>query len=241
MNALLIFLKEPIAGKVKTRLAASVGEEEAALRYKAMVAVLLEQLEGLTNTHVRFCYAPDDAEEAISFWLLPQLRGDVIKRGEKDYLFTPSKNAPAFSIDFKPQGNGDLGDRLERSMTAAHREGYEKVAVMGTDCIHCGARWINMAFLQTKENICTIGPSGDGGYYLLATSSDCPDVFQNIPWSSTETLASTINAAKNSSMDVRLLPELLDIDDEESWNTAIDSAIGGKLKATLEKLKKSAC
>ena len=70
MNALLVFLKEPTPGMVKTRLAESVGHEEAARRYRALVAVLLQQLEGLKDTHVRFCYAPDDAGDAISFWIL---------------------------------------------------------------------------------------------------------------------------------------------------------------------------
>ncbi len=64
---------------MKTRLVATVGDEEAVKRYRSMVVVLLEQLEGLNNTHVRFCYAPDDATDAIKFWLLPQLRGHTAK------------------------------------------------------------------------------------------------------------------------------------------------------------------
>lgn len=235
MNALLIFLKEPIAGNVKTRLAATVGEEEAAKRYKAMVNVLLEQLEGLSNTHVRFCYTPDDAGEAISFWLLPELRGDVIKRSS-DFVFTPEKNAPPFTVDFKPQGDGDLGDRLERATSQAFADGYHKVAVIGTDCIHCGSRWINTAFLQTKEHNCVIGPSADGGYYLLATSKPTPELFRNIPWSHPETLTATTATASKLGIEVLKLPELLDIDDADSWDAAIDSAIGGKLKAALKKI-----
>jgi glycosyltransferase A (GT-A) superfamily protein (DUF2064 family) len=235
MNALLIFLKEPIPGNVKTRLAASVGNEEAARRYKAMVSVLLEQLEGLSNTHVRFCYAPDDAEEAISFWLLPELRGDVIKRTQ-DFIFTPKKNAPPFTIDFKAQGIGNLGERLERATEQAFSEGYDKVAVIGTDCIHCGSRWINAAFLQTKENSCVLGPCEDGGYYLLATAKSEPSLFRNIPWSDSATLAATKQAAKDAGLDLVNLPSLVDIDDETSWNAALDSAIGGKLKAALKKV-----
>lgn len=234
MNALLIFVKEPIAGTVKTRLAATVGDEEATKRYRAMVAVLLQQLEGLTNTHVRFCYAPDDAADAISFWLLPQLRGDVIKRGS-DFLFTPKKHAPAFSIDFAAQGTGDLGDRLERATTKAFADGYEKVAAIGTDCVHCGSRWINAAFHQTKENSCVIGPSEDGGYYLLATARNAPSLFQNIPWSSADTCSETEREAMNLGLTVVHLPQLIDIDDESCWDAVIDSAIGGKLKSALKK------
>ena len=234
MNALLIFLKEPIDGKVKTRLAASVGEKEATRRYRAMVAVLLQQFEGLNNTHVRFCYSPDDATDAITFWLLPQLRGHVIKRSS-DYLFTPEKNAPAFSIDFAAQGEGDLGGRLERATNKAFADGYEKVAVIGSDCIHCGSRWINAAFHQTKENSCVIGPSEDGGYYLLATAKRAPSLFQHIPWSAEDTCSKTEREAMNLGLTVVHLPQLIDIDDESCWDAAIDSAIGGKLKSALKR------
>lgn len=232
MNTLIIFLKEPIPGKVKTRLGATTGHEEAAKRYKAMVEVLLIQLEGLTNTHVRFCYAPDDAGDAVSFWILPLLRGEIIKRKE-DFLFTPSKNAQAFTIDFTPQGEGDLGARLERATEQAFADGAEKVAVMGTDCIHCGSRWINAAFLQTKEDSCVIGPSLDGGYYLLATARPEASLFRNIPWSAENTLSETKCAAEKAQLNITLLPELEDIDDKAGWDAAIQSAIGGKLKAAL--------
>lgn len=232
MNTLIIFLKEPIAGKVKTRLAATTGHEEAVKRYKAMVEVLLQQLEGLSNTHVRFCYAPDDADDAIRFWILPLLRGDVIKRS-RDFLFTPTKHAPAFTIDFTPQGEGDLGERLERATAHAFASGAKKVAIIGSDCVHCGSRWINAAFLQTKEDSCVLGPCGDGGYYLLATSSHQPALFHDIPWSSEHTLAETVKAAEKANLAITHLPPLQDIDDEESWDEAMNSAVGGKLKAAL--------
>lgn len=234
MNTLIIFLKEPIPGKVKTRLGATIGHEEATKYYRAMVEVLLQQLEGLKNTHVRFCYAPDDAGEAISFWILPLLRGDIIKRS-KDFLFTPTKNAQPFTIDFTAQGEGNLGDRLERATTQAFADGADKVAIMGTDCVHCGSRWINAAFLQTKAGSCVVGPSLDGGYYLLSTAMLEPSLFQNIPWSATNTLEETERAAKKADLDVIHLPPLLDIDDEESWNSVMESAIGGKLKAALRR------
>lgn len=230
MNVLLIFLKEPVPGNVKTRLAASVGNEEAAKRYRSMVAVLLEQLEGLNNTHVRFCYAPDDADDAIKFWILPQLRGHTINQGST-FLFTPEKHAQPFTIDFAHQGVGDLGQRLERATTQAFDDGYAKVAVIGTDCIHCGSRWINAAFLQTSTDRCVLGPSDDGGYYLLSTARKSTSLFQNIPWSSTDTLRMTEQAAVASKLTVVRLPPLVDIDDEADWEEVLNSAIGGKLRA----------
>ncbi|MFC5050964.1 DUF2064 domain-containing protein [Rubritalea spongiae] len=235
MNALLIFLNEPIDGKVKKQLAASIGDEQANLRYKAIVSVLLEQLEGLSNTHVRFCYAPDDAGDAITFWLIPELRGDVIKRST-DFIFTPEKNAPPFTVDFHPQGEGSLSSCVQRATDQAFSEGYQKVAVIGTDCVHCGARWINAAFLQTKENSCVIGPAENGSCYLLSTAKPTPTLFANAPWDDSEPLEATKIAVKDANLELVKLPPLLSIEDETHWNSAIDSAIGGKLKAALKKL-----
>lgn len=236
MNVLLIFLKEPIPGKVKTRLASTLGPEEAARCYRAMVAVLLQQLEGLTNTHVRFCYAPDDAGEAVSFWILPQFRGEVTTHPD-GFLFSPSKHAPDFTIDFSPQGEGDLGQRLERASAQAFSEGFSKVAVIGTDCVDCGARWVNAAFLQTRPQQAVIGPAHDGGYYLLATATHYPQLFHNIPWSSSQTLSATETAAASAALSVSLLPPLADIDDHASWESALSSPIGGKLKAAHKRLQ----
>lgn len=234
MNALLIFLKEPILGKVKPRLAATVGEDEAVKRYRSMVAVLLEQLEGLNNTHVRFCYAPDDAADAIKFWLLPQFRGHTVTQGDS-FLFTPLKNATPFTIDFMAQGDGDLGQRLKRATSQAFDDGYQKVAVMGTGCVHCGSRWINTAFSQTTPMRCIIGPSGDGGYYLLATAKKSEGLFHNIPWSSENTLSKTEQAASAIDLTVLRLPQLVNIEDESSWEVVLSSAIGGKLRAALKR------
>ena len=234
MNALLVFLKEPTPGMVKTRLAESVGHEDAARRYRALVAVLLQQLEGLKDTHVRFCYAPDDAGDAISFWILPQLRGDTAKQAE-NFLFTPEKNAPAFTIDFRAQGDGHLGNRLERATSQAFDEGYTKVAVIGSDCIHCGARWINTGFSHVKQDSCVVGPSEDGGYYLLATAQKSPQLFQNINWSSENTRSETELAATKMGLTLVHLPELRDVDDEEDWDHILQSAIGGKLTAALKR------
>ena len=141
------------------------------------------------------------------------------------------KHAQPFTIDFAHQGVGDLGQRLERATTQAFDDGYAKVAVIGTDCIHCGSRWINAAFLQTSTDRCVLGPSDDGGYYLLSTARKSTSLFQNIPWSSTDTLRMTEQAAVASKLTVVRLPPLVDIDDEADWEEVLNSAIGGKLRA----------
>ena len=143
MRLLMVFLKEPIPGKVKTRLASTVGAEEAARRYKALVEVLLRQLQGLENCRIRFCYAPDDADDAIRFWLLPLMNASS---GESENVYlAPTALGEKYrqEIDFRPQGQGDLGERMQRAFAEGFTDGYEQIAVIGTDCPDCGARWIN--------------------------------------------------------------------------------------------------
>ena len=225
-NLLIIFLDEPIPGKVNTRMASDHGDEEASVRYRAMTSVLLQQLEGLNNTRVRFCYSPDDAGEAISFWVLPLLRGHVIKRGQS-FLYTPERNATAFNIEFAPQGEGPEHERLKRTTEQAFKDGFSKVASIHSNCIQCGSRWINAAFLQTKDNTCTIGPAPDDEHYLLATTQFYPELFS--PEQPPQAVAESLG------LKLITLPELPKIHTSAHWDQTLEDPIGGKLKAAHKK------
>ncbi len=237
MRLLLVFLKEPIPGKVKTRLAQDVGDEDASRYYKALVEVLLRQLQGLQDCRIRFCYAPDDAEDAIRFWLLPEMRA-TSSSTEGLYLAPHSHTVekPIQEVDFRPQGSGHLGDRLDRALTSAFEEDYNEVAVIGTDCPDCGARWINAAFSRLnsdKGHDLVIGPSTDGGYYLMILKSPAPTLFQNIPWSENDVFEKTAEAAKSAGLNLESLPELSDVDHLSDWERVIASPLGAALKKAL--------
>jgi rSAM/selenodomain-associated transferase 1 len=239
MRLLLVFLKEPIPGQVKTRLAADVGDDDAARYYKALVEVLLRQLQGLNNCRIRFCYTPDDAEDAIRFWLLPEMR--ATSAPSKNLYLAPTSHATtelSQEIDFHAQRDGDLGDRLERAFAQGFTDGFSEIAVIGTDCPDCGARWINAAFSRLAahtSNHSVIGPSKDGGYYLLALNAPTPDLFQNIPWSQSNVLESTLSAAHSppDPMTTELLPELTDVDNLSDWQRVRNSPLGAALKKAL--------
>jgi len=240
MRLLLVFLKEPIPGKVKTRLAQDVGDEDASRYYKALVEVLLKQLQGLQECRIRFCYAPDDAEDAIRFWVLPEMRA-TSSSTEGLYLAPHSHtehtvSKPTQEVDFRPQGSGNLGDRLDRAFKVAFEDDYSEVAVIGTDCPDCGARWINAAFSRLssdKGHDLVIGPSTDGGYYLLALKSPAPTLFQNIPWSENDVFEKTAEAAKSAELALESLPELSDVDHLNDWERVIASPLGAALKKAL--------
>lgn len=237
MRLLLVFLKEPIPGKVKTRLARDVGDEDASRYYKALVEVLLRQLQGLEDCRIRFCYAPDDAEDAIRFWLLPEMRA-TSSSSEGLYLAPHSHTVdqPTQEVDFRPQGNGHLGDRLNRAFKAAFEDDFNEIAVIGTDCPDCGARWINAAFSRLSSDTgrdIVIGPSTDGGYYLMALKSPAPLLFQNIPWSEADVFEKTSEAAKSIGLTLESLPELSDVDHLSDWERVIASPLGAALKKAL--------
>lgn len=220
---LLVFLKEPLPGRVKTRLAASVGAEAAASIYRAMVRVLLRQLSGLADCRVRFCYAPDDAGESVRFWILPEI------------MDAPEIDLDHERVEFHPQGEGDLGARLVRATEAAFAEGYEKVAVIGSDCIEISSRWIHAALTQLNgRHDAVIGPSPDGGYHLLATSRPLPVLFAGIPWSSPDTCSATLARAAAHGLTAYVLPPLPDIDTPQDYEAALAGPLGRRLRRLVE-------
>ncbi len=225
MRLLLLFLKEPLPGKVKTRLGDSLGAEQAAVVYRAMVRLLLTQLSGLEQCHLRFCYTPDDAHDAIRFWLLPEI------------MELPEIQLSLEHIDFRPQGEGDLGARLTRSARQAFEEGYRKIAFIGSDCIEISSRWIHAAFAQLNDrNDAVIGPTPDGGYHLLAMQRYLPVLFKDIPWSTSATGQVTASRAAEEGISLYQLPPLPDIDTEEDYKSALDGPLGLRLQNTVEKL-----
>ena len=237
MRLLLVFLNEPIPGTVNTRLALDVGEAEAARYYQAMVEVLLRQLQGLQNCRIRFCYTPDDAGEAIRFWLLPGMRA---ASGPEDgvYLAPQSQTDHALTqeVDFRPQGDGDFSARIERAFTEGFNEGYREIAIIGSNCLECGARWINAAFSRLHDQSsrdAVIGSSTKGNDYLLILKSNAPELFENIPWNGDNVFTTTLSAARRAGLYVESLPRLEEIIELRDWQGALASPLGAALKKAL--------
>ena len=227
MRLLLLFLKEPLPGEVKTRLAATVGAEQAATVYRAMVRLLLMQLSGLEQCHLRFCYTPDDAHDAIQFWILPEI------------MDTPEIKLNLEHIDFRAQGGGDLGARLTRAARQAFQEGYQKVAFIGSDCIELSSRWIQAAFAQLNDtHDAVIGPTPDGGYHLLGMQRYLPALFDRIPWSTPVTCQITTERAAEEGISLYTLPSLPDIDTEEDYKSTLVGPLGPRLQKIVESLGK---
>jgi hypothetical protein len=139
-NILEIHIEEPTSDPAKPSIHHSLAGDlaEAEKRYRALIHVLISQLTGLNQTHVKFIVSPVDPEavEAVGFWILPLFRGNIVKSG--DYFhFTPEQNAPEFTIEITANDS-----------TNGH---YEKSARLSAHCPQCSSRWINAAMQQCSE------------------------------------------------------------------------------------------
>jgi len=189
-NHLIIFVKAPRCGTVKTRLARAIGDEAACAAYRRMVEEVVDRLASLASVELRF--TPDDAVTEIRQW-----RRD--------------------NWQLRPQGEGDLGQRLERAFAEAFAKGAQRVAVIGSDCPAITPADIELAWSVLGTSDAVLGPSQDGGYWLIGLREPRPTLFQSIDWSTDKVLNQTLRRARARNLKVELLRELSDVDTESDW------------------------
>jgi rSAM/selenodomain-associated transferase 1 len=191
---LIVFVRAPHPGHVKTRLAQSVGPEAACLIYQILAGRVLQQIKSCRTVQLRF--SPDDAED------------EVRPLGRRGWTLAP-------------QGRGDLGQRLKRAFRDGFAGGAERVAIIGSDCPEISSRDIQDAWTALDSDDLVVGPSEDGGYWLIAMrrpfSRSHAALFSVIPWSTERVLETTLRRAASLGLRVRLLRELSDIDTEKDW------------------------
>lgn len=187
---LIIFVKAPRPRGVKTRLAESLGNDEACAAYKILVERLIQNLRSLSQVELRF--APDDAIEEIRPWL---------QNGWQ----------------LRPQGQGDLGAKLKRAIQENFEAGAKRVVVIGSDCPEIVVADIEAAEFALAANDVVIGPATDGGYWLVGLRGPEPGLFENIPWSTEDVFATTLSRVRERGLSYQLLRELDDVDRPEDW------------------------
>jgi len=187
---LIVFVKAPRAGRVKTRLAQSVGADAACVIYQVLVGNLLRQIDSLGAVQLRF--SPDGAEKEIRPW---RRKGWVLA----------------------PQGSGGLGRRLMAAFREAFAAGFERVAVIGSDSPEITPNDIEDAWAALGEHDVVLGPTKDGGYWLIALRKVFPKLFKGIPWSTERVFEKTVEQARAAALRVHCLRELEDIDTEQDW------------------------
>lgn len=196
MNAsrvLIVMAKAPVEGRVKTRLGASLGHREAVRVYRQLAEGLWADLrEGQEQGSYQLwlCFDPPEAREEMQSWL----------GGADAYL---------------PQVPGHLGLRLAEAIQAALSEGLQEVAIIGTDTPAVTHEVVEGAFREGRPDRLVVGPTLDGGFYLMLTVGPVPGlegVLVTMPWSSPETLGALIAGAGGLGLDVRTLDLQNDID-----------------------------
>jgi len=166
---LLVFLKYPTPGKVKTRLAASMGAEAASAAYRTCAEQTLERLRTWHTQSVVFV-DPPDALSSVRDWLGPTWR-------------------------LSPQQGATLGERLAHATRAAFANGATRVVVIGTDSPWLTPEEIEQAFAALEHADVVLGPSEDGGYYLIGLSQPQPALFEGIAWSTASVYQHTLERA----------------------------------------------
>jgi rSAM/selenodomain-associated transferase 1 len=189
-HLLIVFVKAPRPGAVKTRLAADIGEDAACEAYKIMLQTVLERVSLLRNVQLRF--SPDDAGSEMKPW-----------------------TRTGWSV--APQGGGDLGERLRRAFSDAFAAGMERVAIIGSDCLDLTMADVEQAWAALDESDVVLGPALDGGYWIIGLRNVVPSLLEEIPWGTETVLKKTLRVAEKAGLRVRLLRELRDIDTSEDW------------------------
>lgn len=188
LSLVLLFMKSPEKGLVKSRLSKTIGEETALDIYKCFVRDTLKTLES--------CKYPF----RVFFW--PPHSGVIVR----DWL--------GDSYSYSPQHGEDLGEKMENAVAQAFSGNIEKVLVIGSDIPDLTASLIAGAFDALDTNDAVIGPSVDGGYYLIGFNKDSfsATAFHGIEWSTDAVFHQTMDILKGSGLRVHTLERLMDID-----------------------------
>jgi rSAM/selenodomain-associated transferase 1 len=194
-SALLLFAKAPEPGKTKTRLTPPLSRQEASRLQEAMILDLLEMTSALGVD--RHLLASPDARHPFFQRISSEL-----------------------AIPCKDQEGENLGERMERASRCFFDEGFEKVVIIGTDAPTLPVRFIDDAFRGLDRSPVVVGPSLDGGYYLIGLRERLFFLFEGIAWGSERVLAQTLEKINSTGIGCHLLPFWYDIDRETDLSFA---------------------
>jgi len=190
-RCLLFFIKDPGKGRVKTRLASAIGDKMAVKLYRRF---LLEMLFTLNRGTFLFylCYSPENSLDNLKDWL-----GD-------HYLYMS-------------QGGENLGEKMKNGFVEAFSMSFKRVVLIGSDIPDLPLEFIEEAFTSLREKDVVIGPSFDGGYYLIGFKDKTfsPRVFDGIHWSTESVFEKTLKVLTQEGLTVHTLQPLRDIDTVE--------------------------
>lgn len=203
MRTLGIFAKQPVPGRVKTRLAADWGNERSAALYECFVRDSLEHLAAVGDRRV-IGFAPNTDEARRWF----------------DAASRTSSHAEAWTL--WPQPESDLGGRMAAYFETWTESPEHRTILIGSDSPSLPVDYLDQAWRLLESNDCVIGPATDGGYYLIGLRGSVADFgapFRKIEWSTAGVLTQTIQLLKQHDHSLGLLPPWYDVDSAEALVT----------------------
>ena len=185
-KAIILFTKNPEKGKVKTRIAATLGDDKALDIYKKLVAH--------TNAIVK-----DLKVDKYVFYSNFITKNDLWS----ETVFSKML-----------QSGNTLGDKMAAAFETLFYKKYDAVCIIGSDCYELNSTIIDAAFKLLQTHDCVIGPTFDGGYYLLGSTTFNRELFQNIAWSTDTVFSSTLAICESLRLKTAVLTKLNDVDTE---------------------------
>jgi len=186
----IVFARQPKLGKVKTRLAATLGDTKALEIYHYLLTKTKKSMAHYGSINHVFL---TEYDTDYTFW------NDV---AHKVYV----------------QSEGDLGNKMWSAwQTVYKRFSPEPIVIIGTDCPDLDHNMISIAFEKLENTDVVIGPTYDGGYYLIGMKEPYEWLFNNMPWSTDKVFSDTISRLQKHEKSYACLPLLLDIDHESDW------------------------
>lgn len=187
-DAVLIFVRAPQAGRVKTRLAAEIGAGAALRVYRRLAEHAVGEARALgPGVALRIHFTPGDSGDEVRGWL-----------GEPG--------------GYLPQADADLGARMRTAFEDAFAAGFRRVVIIGSDLPDLSAEVLRRAFALLDAHPAVLGPAADGGYWLLGMREMIGGVFDGIAWSTGGVLAATLARMRAAGVHPALLETLADVD-----------------------------
>ena len=217
-DALIVFIKAPRTGTVKTRLASALGVDLATELYRALAEIEIRNTDAPSAVYRRVLYyAPADAGAELAAWL-------------------PLEATAA-------QHGADLGQRMAAAFDETFARGARRAAIIGTDVPWLTRGHVTRALDSLDDHDLAVGPARDGGYYLLALDRPRPELFEAVAWSTGSVLATTLERAAGLGLRVHRLEPLPDLDTpddlEREWPRLkpllADAALAARLEQALSR------
>ncbi len=184
---LSVIAKQPVVGQVKTRLVPPLSPSQAALLSEAMLRDTLNNVSTLRDINIAVSFSPGTAA---------------------DYFSSITSNKTLLI----PDDFENLGDCLPNTIHQLLALNYRKVILLNSDSPTLPLAYISQAFSELDSADIILGPSEDGGYYLIGMKRLITDVFHGIPWSTKDVLESTVEKASRLGLKVSFTPLWYDID-----------------------------